>query len=241
MASILDSFRETFGDKFGFFKLLVFVIPLYFFYDQYSKGAAAFANVFIYICITAFFLFGFLIKTTNYVLNEEDSVMPPLNPLKLAWSAIKGFLAILPATWISVSLANFVLKFVNTIDWVDNTLKTLAWLVVASIVLTSFLMYVKEEKILDAFNMKTLAEKAGDIMLGIVFFVLQLVVINVPTTGVIGYSIYILFGFGPLLNFFIAYAIIFNLIAACHYMAQLQYEILGYDRQDLTMAVPKPE
>jgi len=235
MASILDSFKGTFSDKFAFFKMLVFAIPLYIFYDNYLKGVAAFASISVYIYITAFFLFGFIIKTASSVLNEEDSVMPPLNPFKLAFSALKGILAILPATWISVSLANFVNQFINTIPWLDNTLKTVVWLVAASVILTSFLMYVKSERILDAFNIKLLIEKAGDFMLGIIFYLLQLIAINIPTTGLIGYSLYILFGFGPLFYFFIAYVIIFNLIAAAHYMAQLQYEILGFDRTDLTL------
>jgi len=235
MASILDSFKETYSDKFAFFKMLVFAVPLYIFYNQYLKGAAAFASVSGYIYVTAFFLFGLIIKTTSYVLNEEDSVMPPLNPLKLAFSAVKGFLAILPATWISVSLANFVNQFINTIPWLDNTLKIIIWLVVASISLTSFLMYAKSERILDAFNIKLLMEKAGDFMLGIIFYVLQIIAMNIPTTGVIGYSIYVLFGFSPIFYFFVAYAIVFNLIASSHYMAQLQYEILGFDRSDLTL------
>jgi hypothetical protein len=234
MASILDSFRETYSDNLGFFKILVFAIPLFYFYTQYLAGATAFANILLYVHITAFFLFGFIAETTNCVVNEEDWVMPALNPLKIAFTGIKGIIAILPSTFISVSVANFIIPYINIVPWVDYTFKTIIWLVVASIILTSFLMFAKTKNILDAFQLKTLGDKSGDFILGIIFYILQLLVMNLPTFGFIGYSIYILFGFGPVFYFFIAYAIIFNLVASAHYMAQLHYEIIGYDKQDFT-------
>ena len=229
MASILDSFRETFNDKFGFFKILIFAIPLYYFYTEYLKGAAAFYSCMFFIYITAFFLFGFFVQITNAVMNEEDWVMPALNPLKIGFSSIKGIIALLPSTAISVGIGLYVTQFINTIPWLDTTLKTIIWIVVASVILTSFLMFAKEENILRAFNLKKLSEKSGDAILGIVFFLLQLLIMNIPTSGFIGYAIYMIFGFGPVLSFFIAYAIIFNLVASGHYLAQLDYEIIGYD------------
>lgn len=235
MASMLDSFRETYSDKFSFFKILLFAVPIYFFYDHYLKGPAAFAAVTFYLYVIGFFMFGFFIKTINFVLNEKETVMPPLNPLKLGLAATKGIVAILPSSLICVFLANYINQFINIIPWLDITLKSTVWLVASSIILTSFLMFAKGEKVLDAFDIKALSEKAGDFILGIIFYVLQLALINIPTTGLIGYSIYILFGFGPLLYAFLSYAIVFNIVATAHYMAQLQYEILGYDRQDYVL------
>lgn len=231
MASMLDSFKETYFDKFAFFKLLVFAIPLYWFWDQYLKGTAAFSSVLNYIYITAFFLFGFFIQVTNSVLNEKDWVMPTLNPFKLAFSSLKGIVAILPSAFVCIWAANYITGLINVVPWFDNTFKTIIWLIASAIILTSFLMFVKNENILDAFNLSTLGKKSGDFILGIIFYALQLVLMNIPTYGFVGYAINILFGVGPLLYFFIAYAIVFNLVATGHYMAQLQYEILGYDKQ----------
>lgn len=230
MASILDSFRETFGDRLSFFKIIVFAIPIYFAYDQYLKATTDYSNVFWLLSITIFFLLGFLVKTTSGVVNERDTVMPSLNPFKLAFSAIKAIIAVGPISAISIALANYFTSIINIIPWLDITLKWIIWLIVASVCITAFLMYVKRERISDAYNLKIISERSGDLMLGLIFFLLQLVVINVPTTLFIGYTLAVLFGVGPVVYGFLAYAIVFNIIVTGHYMAQLQYEILGLDK-----------
>ncbi|MEI8378344.1 MAG: hypothetical protein WCF95_07380, partial [bacterium] len=99
-----------------------------------------------------------------------------------------------------------------------------------SIFLTSFLMFAKRERVSDAYNLKMLFKNAGDLIAGIIFFILLIIIINIPTTGFIGYMLFILFGFGPVLNFFLAIAIVFNIALTGHYMAQLHYDILQYDK-----------
>lgn len=230
MASILDSFRETFSDRMALLKLIVFAIPVYYSYVLFLKSAqnpALFMWVFIF---TIMLLFGFLIKTTSGVLNEAMTVMPSLNPFSLLFAAIKGLLAVGPAAFVSIWLANFVIPKINIIPWLDITLISVIWLVVIAIILTTFLMFVKRERILDAYNLKTLSDKSGDLMVGVIFFILQLVVINLPTTGFLAYTLIVLFGVGPVLYFFLAMALVFNIGVTGHYMAQLQYEVLGFDK-----------
>lgn len=227
MASIIDSFRETFGDNLSFLKIVVLAIPVYFCYQLYITSKTDFSGFYFLFDITVFLLFGFLIKVTNGVLNERDSVFPSLNPLPWALSAIKGSLAILPYVLISCFLANYISSITNVVFWFDVTIKSIVWLVAASIILTSFLMYTTRERISDVYNFKTFSEKAGDSILMIIFFVIQLIVINIPTTAFIGYVLLVLFGFGGLFNFYLAMVIIFNLTVAGHYFAQLHYELLG--------------
>lgn len=233
MASIVDSFRETFSDNFSFLKFFVLSIPLYFSYELYVNAKNDYSGFFWLFGLTLFFLFGFLIKVTNRVLNESDSVLPSLNPLKLAFSAFKGIIAIGPLTWISCALANYVCSFINIIPWLDITLKTLIWLVAAAISVTAFLMFAAKEKIIDAYHLKVLSDKAGDMIVVLLFFVLQLLVINIPTTVFIGYTLLVLFGFGPVFNAFIAIAIVFNVAVTGHYLAQVHYELFSYEKTNL--------
>ena len=230
MASILDSFRETFSDRWSFFKIIVFAIPIYFAYDQYLKATTDYSNVFWILTITSFFLFGFFVKSVSNVVNERDSVMPSLNPFMMALSTIKTLIAIGPISAISIALGNYFTSIINIIPWLDTTLKVIVWLIVASVCLTSLLMYVKRERIADAYNLKILSEKAGDLLLGLVFYVLQLIVINVPTTGFLGYTLAVLFGVGTILYIFLGYAIVFNIIVFGHYLSQLRYEVIGADK-----------
>lgn len=233
MASIIDSFRETFEDNLSFFKLVIFAVPVYFCYTMFLTANGNFSAIWTLGIITAFFMLGYVAEISNNVLNEKDNVLPKLNFLKILLSSVKTIIAIGPMTAISAGLGNYALSFLTNIpiQWVVILFQIIIWLIVASIALTSFLLYIKKESIIDAYNLKLLVEKSGDVLLGIIFFVLQVLIINIPTTAFLGYTISVLFGVGPTLYAFCAYAIIFNIGAAGHYFAQMGYEIIGYDKR----------
>ena len=227
MASIIDSFKEVSSEKFAVLKLLVFTIPVYYAYTVYLTDKGFSGNFYFIAYLTAFFLFGLVAKITSNVINERDHVVPTLNPLKLAFTALKGIAAIGLPTYLSCLLVNYISSMIFIIPWLDTTLKTLLWLIAASIIITSFLMFCRNESIKEAFNLKFLFEKAGDLILVILFFVLQLIFINLPTTAFIGYAIFILLGYGPVLDFVMAFALVFNIAVTGHYMGQVHYEALG--------------
>lgn len=234
MASILDSFKETLSDNSTFLKVVVLAIPVYFSIDSMVKsvnatGAVVYGWIF---WLTIFLLLGVLIKTTSGVLNEADTVLPPLNVLKLFLAAGKGLLAVAPITWLSIFLVNFFSSFINIVFWLDITLKSLLWLLAIAVSMTTFLMFVRRERVLDAYNLKVLSDKAADLMISLIFFVIQIVVVNLPTTILVGYIILTLFGPSPFFNFYVAMAVVFNIGVIGHYLAQLQYEILGYDKEN---------
>ncbi|MEI8128125.1 MAG: hypothetical protein WCG95_00780 [bacterium] len=230
MASIIDSFRETFSDNLSFLKISILSIPVYYSYQAYVNAKNDYSGFFWLASLTLFFLFGVLINVTNRVLNEQDSVFPSLNPFKLAFTSLKGIIAIGPLTWISCALANYICSSINIISWLDTTLKVIIWFVVAAIITTAFLMFATKEKITNAYNIKLLFDKAGDMIVVLVFFIFQLLVINLPTTVFIGYTLLVLFGFGPVLNAFIAIAFVFNIAVTGHYLAQVHYEIFSYEK-----------
>jgi hypothetical protein len=227
MASIIDSFRDVFVDKFSFFKILALACPLYYSYQVYMQSKSGFFWFSCVAGVTLFFMLGFFIRIINNMLNDCNSVLPSLNPFILGFVALKGVLAILPVTWISVWLANYVCSMIYIVPWLDTTLKVYIWLVVVSVVLTTLLMFCTKEKIQDSYNMKLLSKASGDMILSLVFFVIQLVILNLPTTGFLGYTLLILFGQGSFFNFFVALAVVFNVAVAAHYMAQVHYELLG--------------
>lgn len=230
MASIIDAFRETYSDRLSFFKLAVFAAPVLCSYQLYIGSKNDFSLFYLVAGLTLFFLAGFLIKITNYVVNERESILPPLNPFKLAFCTIKGALAIGPVAIVSCLLANYVCSIINIIPWLDMTLKYSIWIVAASIIATSFLLFSGKERILDAYNIKAIFDKAGDLIVVLIIYILQIVIINLPTTGFIVYALLVLFGQGIVLNIFIAYAIIFNLAATGHYMGQIHYETFEYNK-----------
>jgi hypothetical protein len=232
MASIVDSFREVFTDRLSFLKLVVLAVPVYYSYQVYMESDKDFTGFFWLAGITLFLLFGFLIEVTNNLVNERNTILPSLNPFTISLSSIKGILAIGPSALISCFLANYVCSFINIIPWLDITFKSIIWLVVASIIVTSFLMFSTRKRVLDAYNLKVLSQKSGDLIITIIFFLIQLTVINLPTSAFLGYTLFILFGDGPIFNFFLALVLVFNIAVTGHYLAQVHYEVLTYNKID---------
>lgn len=229
MASIIDSFRDVATDKLAFVKLVILAIPVYYSYQIYVGSKSGYGGFFMVAGITLFFLLGFFIKIVNNMLVSADSALPSLNPFKLGFVALKGLVAILPVSWISIWLANKVTSIIYIVPWLDMTLKVSIWLVVVSVILTALLMFCTKESIKDVFNFKLLSKASGDMILALIFFVIQLVIINAPTVGFVGYTLKILFDYGPVFNFFVALAVVFNVAMAAHYMAQVHYELLGLE------------
>lgn len=230
MASIIDSYREVFTDRLSFLKLLVFAVPAYFSYQIYMTSKGDFTFFFWVAGVTLFFLFGFLTKTTNNVIKGGQSILPSVNPVSLALTAVKAVIAVAPASLLFGALANYACSFIKITLETDIVIKTIIWFFSASGILTSYLMYVKDEKILDAFNFKFLFEKLGDVIVSLFIFVLVLALTNILLFGILGYVLNILFGYGFIFDCFVTYAVIFDCAVVGHYMAQMQYDNLGYGK-----------
>jgi hypothetical protein len=226
MASIIDSFRNTFSEHLSMLKILILTIPFYYAYEVYLKNNQPLTDIYWIVGITLFFLFGVLIKVSNNVISNDNNVLPSFNPFPIAYSAIKGIIAIAPPVLISSFLANYLCSIINISPWVDNTLKFLIWILTASIIISSFLMFAANEKITEAFNIIGLFSKTGDLIFSLLIFIIKLIIMNFLTVCFVGYTIILLFGFGPIFDFFVIFAIIFNLIVIGDYFGQLHYEII---------------
>lgn len=232
MASIIDSFREVLGDRLAFLKIVLLAIPVNYTYSLYVGSNGDFAKYSWMLYLTLFLLFGMLVKITNNVANEKECIFPSFNPLSFLLDTFKGILAILPAALICYWIASYFCSLINIIPWLDITLKSIIWLVVVAIVVTSFLMFTTNKKILEAYNVKMIFDKAGDLIVTLIFFVIQAVVINVPTAAFIGYTLLILFGFGPIFDFYVCFAIVFNIGVMGHYLGQVHYETITYAKSN---------
>lgn len=226
MASIIDSFKGVFSDRFSLLKLIVITIPVYYSCILYTSAKGDYSGFYWIAGITLFLLLGFLIELINNVINDQMTVLPSLNPIKLVFAAVKGLIAIVPVVLISCWLANYLCSFIHIPwEWVDTTLRAIIWLVFSSVIITSILMFSVKERILDAYRFGILLTKAGDLVLVIVFFAIQIILINLPTTGFIWYLLNVLFGAGPVVDFFIVFAIVFNVAVTGHYLAQAHYDL----------------
>lgn len=228
MASLIDSFREIISEKWFFAKFIVLAIPVYFSYQTYLNAGQDFAGFAFLAIITFFLLFGFLIRVSNNVLNERVNILPSLDPIMMIFSSFKGVIAILPMALVSCLLANYISSLVNLGSWVDIVVKVVIWSIAASLIIFSFLMFVSHEKVSEAFKIKFVFEKLGDLIALIYSFIIQGIMLNMFTTVFVGYAIFLLFGYGPVLDFVLSIALIFNIAILGHYLGQSHYTLIGY-------------
>lgn len=230
MASVTDSFREIFSEQLSFVKLVALTVPVYFCYQIYMTTKNDYTGFSFIAIITTFFFFGYLTEITNNIINERSKILPPFNPIFVGFSGLKGLIALFPVTLISSLIANYACSFINTeIDWLTITFKTFIWLLAISFIGSSFLLFAAKERIFEAFRLNTVFRKAADFLLMIIFFLVQLLFANILTFGFVGYTLYILFGFGVLFDIFVTFAVVFNLTVLAHYLGQAYYEIIGYE------------
>lgn len=228
MTSIINSYREVFTERFSLLKLICFVIPTYYAFLLFEQGTKGLYLFHLVTCLTLFFLIGFLIKITSNIINERIVIMPALNPLKIALSSVKGLIGVGPLSLATILLSSYLCPLVNINIHVDIALKIIIWLITASIILTSFLLFCERENIIDAYRVVLLVKNAGDVIVAIIAFLLQLTLINLITYGLIGYILSLLFGFGKFFDLFIVFAVIFNLAATANYFGHAYCEGLGY-------------
>ena len=231
MASLLDAFRETFSDENSLIKIVTMAIPVFVTVLLSQMGPSYWLYAAILGGIVIFTLFGLLIQVATSVLNEKDYVIPPINPFKFFFTAIKGSVAIAPITIICTFLFFTLSKFLNfSNQYINLAIMIVMGMLFVSLILTSLLMYATREKITDVFNFQRLIGKTDDVLVTMIFFVLIFILLNAVTMGLMWYILYVLFGVGKILFAFSSYALVFNIIMVGHYLAQLQYEVLEYDK-----------
>ncbi len=228
MISIIDSVKEVLTERFSILKLLCIILPSYYCFILYnqSKIEVAIFNIIAYI--TLFFTIGILIQISGNVINEKLVTIPPINPVKLALSSIKGIVGLGPIIFISIIAANYVCSFINAAPQVENIIKIIVWLIALSLILTSYLSFCEKERIIDAYKIFSILKKSGDIFILLVLYIIQLILVNVVTSGVIGYIIVLLFGTEQFFIFFLVFAFVINLAIAAHYFANAYTNSLGY-------------
>lgn len=226
MISIIDSFKDILTERFSVLKLLVFTIPLY--YSFYAFGQKDLNNFYvIFFCLVILYI-GFLIKTVKNLENQQNVILPAINPIKLFISAIKAVIALAPSSIIIGLIGYYICLLINIQQVPDIILKTIIWIVLVSVVITSLMLYCEKERIADAFRFEDIFSKLGDVILTVIGLVLSGALLNIILCGIIGYVLWLLFGFGEILNFFMCFAIVFNFTLAGHYLGKAYSEGLGY-------------
>ena len=233
MASIKDAFEEALQDQHAIWKYVIFAIPVYFCVQLYLDGA--WSGFWALVIPTYFLLFGFMSECTANVRNGKDAVLPSFNVFKLFWAGLKGTVALGPSIAINCWLASLIANLLPNFLVEPKTcavFQGVVWALFGAIILTGYLCYAKRFRILDAYNLKTISESCVDILVAVLFMLPQVAIANALLLVPVTYIIWIFLGIPhPVAIYYWCMVGIFNLAMCGHYLAQVDYEIIG-SRED---------
>ena len=227
MASIKDSVEEAFQDNNSLLKFILFAIPL-FIIVNYSQENIPGYN--LWVILTSLLLFGFMLYCTYNVRAGESQVLPSFNIFSILLTGLKGIIALAPMAIVSIFLSKFIVNILTTYIPDESVVKVFSYIVYGicgSFVYTSYLLYATKFKIMDAYNIKSIFAYCVDVLVAILFMVIQVILVDAIMIAPVTYIIWLFFGIPhPVAIFFWSIIFIYTLAIVGHYLAQISYEII---------------
>lgn len=223
MASILDTFNDTFAQDKIFLKLLLYAIPV-------SMSLAAFVKGQMFICwfygIPAFLiLMGAMANGINNIRENNNPDILTFKFISLAKAIVKTAAVVLPWGIVLKIIGSLCVRYINLpIDYpyVPLIIKCIVFGLCFSVFMTAFLCFAKNMNIKDAYNMKMISDSAIDVLLHFLFLGLALILINGIFVGLMWY-VFNFFNWDTSSIYFTYYCsviIVLNVSALANHFAQ---------------------
>ncbi len=235
MASIVDAFNEALNDDKVVLKVFLYAIPAYIVAKLFLVGKM---NLFMFWgTIAAILYLALLTLGINNVRMNRREVLS-LNPMMLGMALVKSIVVLLPQLAV-FGLIGFMLVSHVTIPvdlpHVPLVFSIVVWSIIFSIIFTSYLSFAKYLRVPQGFNYKIVFESCIDVLIGLVFFVPQLIVANIILIGPVVYLYHFFFHLPYSHAGFVAYSsavFVINISILANYMAQAAYEQIKGNNED---------
>lgn len=230
MASIKDAFDETLQDEHALAKYILLAIPLFLcskFLINYNE-VNYFVPTFLF---TLILLLGFALKCTTNVRASKNEVLPSFVSFPiLLWYGACGIIALAPLVIVVCALDFFITGWLDKIITDPSVLQVFSTITTAlcsSIAYTGYILYARDFKVSDIYNLKTIGTYCADILIAVIFMIIKLFVVNCIILSPVLYMIWLFFGLPhPIAIFYCCMVIVFNIAIMGHYMAQIDYETI---------------
>ena len=228
MASIKDALEESLADRVSWLKYVIYAIPVFVSYILFSKGIMAW---FWFLApLTALMLLTVLVQVINNVRNGKNYSLPTFNIIDFVVAYVKVIFSIVPVwglcAWGATALAKIQIPI--PVSNIQMIYAAIIWLIFGAIMVTSLISYAKTQKVLDAYNLKTISNNCIDVLIAFLFFIPQTVVLNGIILAVICYLFGVFWNLENLVFIFIcAMLITINIAVTGNYLAQIDYETIS--------------
>ncbi len=231
MASITDSIKLVFTEKFAYLKIFILsYIP--FVAIQIDKGVYSLGDTLDLIAyfILGLIYFGYMFLISAYTIQCKQDVLPPINPFKMFWIGTKGFIALIPSLTLCWCFYTFYYKNLNLEIMQNKIIAIVSAFLFLSIVFTSVIFYAKKFSIIEALNIKNIAKNFSQVFLYLILtFILLGIICALVSIPILALSS-ILFSKGLIETCIIIYLITATLFV---YFQNLGYAYFEYIKEDV--------
>jgi len=230
MASLIDSLRNVIGDSAPFVKIFFVAVFLFISYDIWGINTVPIVFKFSIWAVTFLYFLGYVLITIHNTIQASNVFMPNCFDFIQVFSAsFSAISALSPVCVLSYFAFNVLVKNLTFEPIVNNIITTFVMLIIFSILAVQFLMFARQFKLSDAYNLKKIFKFSGDILAQTIPLTFLIAIFTALVGGSVGYIIYTLFGVGQILNYYIAAYIVFAIMVIIQYYVQLYFEYIELD------------
>lgn len=232
MASLKEAFDSTIGESFTGLKLLLWSIPLYICRALYVDNNVGLLVIFG--SIFGLLLIGFLTESAFNAVDKKPELVPGINLLSMGWTGIKTILAMSISVGVAYILGILILSFVTIKDpTFKMTVDIFVWFFMAALPVSTYIVFIRRLNVFDAFNLKKIFIAYGDAFMTFSYLIVKLYIFAFIIVGFITYMFWLFVGLdNPIINFIWCIAVMYNLVIAANYLAQLSEEVFAFREKE---------
>lgn len=225
MASIIEAFDSTVRESFAGIKILVWALPVCIGYSMYNTAFGSIVAI-----VTGVLFLGFLTESCNNIIIKEDKILPGVNILKYGITGLLALLVMLPYIGLGALVGYLLLTYVNIPSPVWNqTFQIISVLFSISIVLASYIVYIRRLNPLEAYNLRKYFIGFFETFMSFSYLIVKLALWSVVIIGLLAYLFSLFVGFQNIIWSYIMCAVsVFYMVLSANYMAQISEEVFTF-------------
>lgn len=236
MASIIDCFSEAIHEDLALVKIAVFSVPVYICIKLFMSGNMG--MFYFWASVFGLLFFGEMTKGINNIRMNQRSVLS-LNPINVIWALLKAFLVVIPQGLVLGLIGHLLVMLFTSIpvnlEHYNLVVTVIIWSIIASILLTSYLSFAKYLRVTEGYNLVVVSESCIDVFISVLFFVPQVLLVNVVVFGLPYYLFHNYMKMPDDHWFILAFAsvvLVINFSMFVNYLAQASYEQIKGNNED---------
>lgn len=228
MASLFDAFNDALGEDNSTIKIIIYSLPVFFCsYLFVTKNIYA---AYFFAIPSVLLILALMSNGICNVRSNKREILT-FNIIALITAGIKLLIAIVPLLAVMLvagSLITNIIKIPFDIPYIQLVFNSIVWLIIFSVVFTSYLAFSKSLNVIDSYNLKVVFESSVDVLINLIFLIPQLAIANGIIVGLAWYVVFLLklSLTNPLFIFYCSCVFVFNISALASYFASASYELI---------------